>query len=48
MFYEPMRPRTFALVVLTALVLATRTAAAIDTFEIQVYDGTANSPGSLT
>src|SRR5580698_3434735 len=41
-----MRLRALALVLSSALVLATRSASAIDPFEIQVYDGTANSPGS--
>jgi hypothetical protein len=38
--------RAIAVGLLPAFVLATRTARAIDPFEIQVYDGTANSPGS--
>src|ERR1700685_4199886 len=36
--------RTSALALL-AVVLAARTAAGVDPFEIQVYDGNANSPG---
>src|SRR5580693_6274454 len=46
MLNEPMRPRTSALPLLAAVPLATRTAAATDPFEIQVYDGTANAPGA--
>ncbi len=41
-----MRVRLPALALLAATLLASGTAAAIDPFEIQVYDGTANSPGS--
>jgi hypothetical protein len=37
--------RTLAVVVALATLAAARPAAAIDPFEIQVYDGTANPPG---
>jgi hypothetical protein len=41
-----MRPSLVALAAAAALVLAASRAAAVDPFEIQVYDGTADSPGS--
>ncbi len=40
------RHRALSFVIVSALALATRAAKAVDPFEIQVYDGTANAPGA--
>src|ERR1700722_96602 len=41
-----LRTSALALFAVALVALSARTAAAVDPFEIQVYDGTANSPGS--
>jgi len=40
-----MRPTTLGMLAAVAVLCATRPAAAVDPFEIQVYDGTGNAPG---
>jgi len=44
-FASPFRAALVAVTTVAAVLLDSRPAAAVDPFEIQVYDGTANSPG---